>query len=71
MKNTKLTVKFFLVISLFASSVMADGHMGGGGKTCNPQTQTCLVAEEETTKNDATDNSIMSLISDFLASFVR
>ncbi len=31
MKITKLTIKFFLIISLFASVALADGHMGGGG----------------------------------------
>lgn len=32
MKATKLMVKFFLVISLFASAIIADdGHIGGGG----------------------------------------
>lgn len=54
MKNTKLTIKFFLIIALFTTSVFADGHMGGGGltddghmggggRTCDPQTQTCVV----------------------------
>lgn len=53
MKNTKLLVKFFLIIALFTSSVMADGHIGGGGfgddghiggggRTCDPQTQNCV-----------------------------
>ncbi|MEO6588218.1 MAG: hypothetical protein ABIP06_02720 [Pyrinomonadaceae bacterium] len=31
MKITKLTAKFFLVISLFASMTLADGTMGNGG----------------------------------------
>ena len=31
MKITKLTIKIFLVISLFASVALADGQMGGGG----------------------------------------
>lgn len=54
MKTTKLTIKFFLIIALFTTSVMADGHIGGGGlagdghiggggKTCNPQIETCVV----------------------------
>lgn len=55
MKNTKSTIKFFLIIALFTTSVFADdghmggggladdGHMGGGGRTCDPQTQTCVV----------------------------
>lgn len=31
MKTTKLTVKFFLIISLFASIALADGSMNNGG----------------------------------------
>jgi hypothetical protein len=42
MKTTKLTVKFFLIISLFASIALADdGQMGSGGYTCNPEVETC------------------------------
>lgn len=59
MKNTKLTVKFFLILSLFASNVLADGQMNGGGltddgqmngggKACNPQTQTCVTCNPQT-----------------------
>lgn len=63
MKNTKLTVKFFLIIALFASTAFADGHMGGGGaadddghmggggRTCNPQTQNCVVTCNPQTQN--------------------
>jgi hypothetical protein len=53
MKNTKLIVKFFLIIALFTTSALADGHMGGGGladdghmggggRTCDPQAQNCV-----------------------------
>lgn len=52
MKNTKLLVKFFLIIALFTSTALADGHMGGGNlgdghmgggnRTCDPQTQNCV-----------------------------
>lgn len=31
MKISKLIVKFFLVMSLFASVALAEGQMGGGG----------------------------------------
>lgn len=77
MKNTKLMVKVLLVISLFTSTILADGHMGGGGftddghmggggKTCNPQTQTCLAANNDETKED----SILTVVRDFLASLI-
>ena len=68
MKNTKSTIKFFLVIALFASSVSADdGQMNGGGKTCNPQIQTCFVANQP---GDTKENSIIVFVKEFLASLL-
>lgn len=82
MKNTKLMIKFFLVIALFASNVLADGQIntGGltddgqintGGKTCNPQTQTCVIVQP-TNNDDDTDkeNSIFTFVTEFLASLL-
>lgn len=39
-------MKVFLLISLFCSVALADGDMGGGGKTC---TQNCGLANVENT----------------------
>lgn len=77
MKNTKLTIKFFLLLALFASTVMADGQMNGGGltddgqmngggKTCNPQTQTCPAPQQSNGGDD--DDSIFAYVTEFLAS---
>ncbi len=53
MNTTKLTLKLFLVISLFCTTVFAgdmgsggfadDGDMGSGGKAC---TENCLIEDQ-------------------------
>lgn len=50
----KLTLKLFLILSLFCSVAFAEGEMTSG-RTCPQGQQTCLVqepAEPETTEAD-------------------
>lgn len=65
MKNT---IKLFLVIVLFFSTVFADGNMGNG-KTCPPNT-TCLVDTPtvETTDKTDSENSMIKFIQNYLIS---
>lgn len=78
MKTTKLTVKFFLIIALFTTSIMADGHIGGGGltddghiggggKTCNPQIQTCVTDDDDDLK---AEDSILDIIKNYLSTWI-
>ncbi len=69
--TTKLTVKVFLIISLFCSTAFADGEMneggrtgtgtGGGGFACIE----CVIDNESTDKVE--DDSIITLFKDFLS----
>ena len=72
----KLTLKLFLVVSLFSSATFADGDMPGGGRTC---TQNCYTSNEQpdpttedptsTDSNQSTsDHSILTSIQDYLIS---
>jgi len=81
MKNTKLAIKLFLILSLFASNVLADGQMNGGGltddgqmngggKTCNPQTQTCSTAQPSNNDDDDEEDSIFAFVTEYLASLL-
>ena len=51
MKITKLTIKIFLVISLFSSIALADGQMGGGGFADDGQMSGGGVADDGTMGN--------------------
>ena len=78
MKNTKLAAKFFLIIALFTSSVMADGHIGGGGladdghiggggKTCNPQIENCVIDDDDDLR---VEDSILDIIKNYLSTWI-
>ena len=46
MKNTKKNIlKAVILTALLSSSVLADGDMGSGGKTCPEGQQTCLTGD--------------------------
>lgn len=82
MKITKLTIKFFLIISLFASVALADdgqmgsgnltddGQMGGGNKTCSSgvynQNGICVV--QGGFAND--EKAVLDFIKGFLSSLL-
>lgn len=81
MNITKLTIKFFLIISLFASSALADGtmtnggfaddgQMGGGNKTCSSgvydQNGICVV--QGGFAND--EKAVLDFIKGFLSSLL-
>lgn len=78
MKTTKLTVKFFLIISLFASIALADdgqmgsggfaddGQMGSGGYTCNEEVETCSNEDGQMGSGGFAD-SMSIFIKDYLA----
>jgi hypothetical protein len=78
MKTTKLTVKFFLIISLFASITLADdGSMNNGGLSCNPEVETCAnddgsmnnggFADDGSMNNGGLTDSVLIFVKDYLA----
>lgn len=81
MKTTKLMVKFFLIISLFASAAIADdghmggggftddGHMGGGGYTCS---QDKMDENGNCPDNGGDDlaGSVLFFVKDYLAKLI-
>lgn len=65
----KSTIKLFLVVFLFSSTVFAEGDMGNGGRTCPNGAPTCLVsAEPSETKETTTDpeDSILTSVHEYL-----
>lgn len=71
----KTTIKFFLVVILFTSTVFADGNMGNGSRNC-PTGTTCLTeplpienqpAESELKTTEA-ENSILGVVQEYLES---
>ncbi len=78
MKITKLTIKLFLIISLFASIALADGHMGGGGfaedghtgsgnYTCNAETHENCPQEDGHMGGGGLADSTIIFIKNYLA----
>ena len=65
----KLTIKLFLVISLFTSVAFAEGEMGGSGRTC---TNNCFtVAQTSDEKIEAkieSEETILTYIQKYLDS---
>ena len=64
----KLTIKVVLSVSLFVSTVFADGNMDQAGKTC---TSNCFVATQPTEKTIVTkepDNSLITIVKNYLIS---
>ena len=67
----KLTLKLFLLLSIFSSVALADeGNMGNGGKSC-PQGQVCLATQPLPEKTDAdttNTDSILIIIQKYIIS---
>jgi hypothetical protein len=69
----KLTLKIFLVVSLFSSIAFADdGDMSGGNKTCPPG-QTCFTEGDMSGGNRAVNDqdqndSVLTFIQKYLGS---
>ena len=75
----KSTIKLFLIVALFVSTAFAEGDMGSGGftegdmgsggKTC---TTTCLPdnetdqSHEENSNSEESDESVLTVIQDYL-----
>ncbi|CAN5688521.1 hypothetical protein BH20ACI4_BH20ACI4_22160 [soil metagenome] len=81
MKTTKLTVKFFLIIALFASITMADdgqmgggnfgddGQMGGGNVTCTEDEGQMGGGNIDCDEEGLTD-SVLIFVKGYLAKFL-
>lgn len=71
MKITKLTVKIFLIISLFASVALADGQIGGGGFADDGQIGGGgKVADDGSMGSGGLTDSVMIFVEEYLAALL-